>query len=336
MTTSPTSRLILAVSCIPILMGIAIVAFAWPNLNLAPRDLPLGVVGPTSATAAITTQLRSQDPGAFVTHTYATETDARTAIKHRDIEGAIVITPTGTTLLVASGDSAFVAQLLTQSLTAMSTQHDGSQALSVVDVVPSTAKDPHGLGLASSVLPLVIIGMLTGIIVTVLSRPGRLRLTLLTSVAIVSGLLADALIQGWLGALDGSWFANSGVLILMIFATASTVAGLGTLLGPAGLGLGALLMVFVGIPFSGISSGPTLLPKAIAIIGQALPPGAGINLLRSTAFFDGEGGTGSFVVLCVWSLLGLALVSIEMLRQGGLTRSTEAILNRSPTSANAG
>ena len=59
------------------------------------------------------------------------------------------------------------------------------------------------------------------------------------------------------------------------------------LIGPAGIALGALLMVFVGNPWSGIASVPELLPKAAGFIGQLLPPGAGANLLRNTAFFDG-------------------------------------------------
>jgi hypothetical protein len=49
-------------------------------------------------------------------------------------------------------------------------------------------------------------------------------------------------------------------------------------------------MVLIGNPFSGVGTGPELLPQPVGAIGQLLPPGAGGNLLRSTAFFDGAGG----------------------------------------------
>ena len=41
------------------------------------------------------------------------------------------------------------------------------------------------------------------------------------------------------------------------------------------------------------------------MIGRLLPPGAGGNLLRNTAFFDGAGSGGPLAVLLVWTVLGL-------------------------------
>jgi uncharacterized protein HemX len=51
-----------------------------------------------------------------------------------------------------------------------------------------------------------------------------------------------------------------------------------------------------------------MLPKAAGWIGQALPPGAGGNLLRSTAFFDNAGGAGHLAVLLVWAALGVGAI----------------------------
>ncbi|MGW0800458.1 hypothetical protein ACWD3G_37695, partial [Streptomyces sp. NPDC002692] len=90
-----------------------------------------------------------------------------------------------------------------------------------------------------------------------------------------------------------------------MLAISSTGVGLISLIGPAGLGLGAALMVFVGNPFSGGTSAPELLPKVVNDIGQWLPPGAGMNLLRSTAYFDGNGSEGHLAVLVLWTALGL-------------------------------
>jgi hypothetical protein len=51
-----------------------------------------------------------------------------------------------------------------------------------------------------------------------------------------------------------------------------------------------------------------MLPQPWGEIGQFLPPGAGVSLVRSVAFFDGAGARMPLVVLTVWLLAGLALV----------------------------
>jgi hypothetical protein len=85
--------------------------------------------------------------------------------------------------------------------------------------------------------------------------------------------------------------------------------------GRAGAALGALLMVLVGNPFSGVSSAPELLPEPGGAIGQLLPPGAGGSLLRSTAFFDGAGASGPLTVLLAWVAVGLVLAGAAALRR---------------------
>ena len=67
-------------------------------------------------------------------------------------------------------------------------------------------------------------------------------------------------------------------------------------------------MVFVGNPFSGVSSAPQLLPSPAGTLGQILPPGAGASLLRSSAFFHGYGSGAHLVVLAIWAGCGLTAV----------------------------
>ena len=64
-------------------------------------------------------------------------------------------------------------------------------------------------------------------------------------------------------------------------------------------------MVLVGNPWSA-SRRPRSLPQPIGGIGQLLPPGAGGNLLRSTAFFGGAGSGSHLVVLAAYAAVGLA------------------------------
>jgi hypothetical protein len=134
------------------------------------------------------------------------------------------------------------------------------------------------------------------------------------------------MVQSWLGVIGGEWIVNAGVLALTVAAVAALLAGLSALLGHAGLALGAVLMVLVGNPWSGISSAPELLPSGVGLTGQLLPPGAGGNLLRSTAFFDGAGGARHLAVLLAWTAVGVAAMAAGRLLQRRRATRSEPVL----------
>lgn len=69
----------------------------------------------------------------------------------------------------------------------------------------------------------------------------------------------------------------------------------------------AVAMMLIGNPLSGTSTAPEMLPGWSGTLGQLLPPGAGGQLLRSTAFFDGHGATYPVIVLVTWLALGVVL-----------------------------
>ncbi len=314
MTTSPNRErrpLIAAVLLIPLVIALALAAFAWPSARLEPRELPVGVAGPSQAAVSIEQRLAERE-GAFELHRYADEAAARRAIEDREVYGAIVAGPQGLTVLTASAASPLVAQLLQQPFTGPAAE--SGPPVRVVDVVAADPQDPRGSALGASVFPLVLAGVLIGAVLFLLTRPGLVQAAALVVTAGLTGLTALGVAQGWLGVLSGNWLVNAGVLGLTVTAIAATVAGLGALLGRAGLPLGAALMIFVGNPFSGVTSAPELLPKAAGVLGQLLPPGAGGTLLRGTAFFDGAGSSRPLFVLVGWVVLGLLAIGAGALR----------------------
>ncbi|GGU88986.1 hypothetical protein FHX79_11613 [Streptomyces cavourensis] len=222
-------------------------------------------------------------------HRFDDEVAAREAIEERTVYGAVVAGPEGPHVLTASAASPVVAQLLREAVTAAAPE--GIQ-VRVTDVVAAPPGDPRGSALGASVLPLALAGMGAGAAVTLLGLRGtRAALTLTASAALV-GLAATAMAHSWLGVITGDWWTEAGVLALTVLAIGSAAAGLAALLGPRGIGLGALLMILLGNPFSGVTSAPQLLPEPVGTIGQWLPPGAGGSLLRSVAFFDGNAAGG--------------------------------------------
>jgi hypothetical protein len=308
----PPWRQIIILSVVaPLVVALAVLAFTWPAARTAPRSLPVGVVGTGPAVQQAVSGLTSADPNAFDLHLYADDATARTAIKNRDVYGAFEITSQGVTVLTASAGGTTVAQLLSSVGEKVSAQlgpaHATATGPAVLDVVKTAGDDPRGAVLASAVSPLVLGGVIIAVIVAVLVgfRPAWRELLALVAVSAVAGLGAHLVIQSYLGAMPGDQVRTWAALSLMLFAISSTVAGMSAVLGPGGVALGAALMVFVGNPFSGVTSAPELMPDGINRIGQFLPPGAGANLLRSTAYFDGHGATSHLLVLGIWSAFGV-------------------------------
>ena len=284
--------------------AVLVALFAWPAIKTAPRDLPVVVAAPPPAAAALAERLRSARPGAFAVTAVADQAAADAALRQRRAYAAFVLQPDGPALHVASAAAPVVAQLLTQQAQALG----GRQPVRVVDVVPTDADDPRGAGFAAGFLPLVLTSMVAGILLIAAVDARRARLAGISVFAVLAGLVGGAVLQYWLEALPGPYLTNAAVIGLLTLAVAGAVAGLGALLGPAGIGLGGLLVFVLGNPLSAVASAPELLPRPWGQLGQLLPPGAGARLLRSSAYFDGAGGTVAAWTLTAWAVAGLALL----------------------------
>jgi hypothetical protein len=216
--------LVAVVVLVPLLAGLALAAFAWPAARLAPRDLPIGVVAPAAAGEAIEQRL-ARDGDAVEVLRFADQASARTAIADRDVYGAIVVAPDGTTVLTASAASPLVAQLLQQAASALpagagsgTATPPAAGAVRVVDAVPADPDDPRGAALAASVLPLVLAGMAAGVLVWLAGGAWPVRWAVLVVASGAAGLVAAGIAQGWLGVLEGDWLVNAGVLGLTVLA----------------------------------------------------------------------------------------------------------------------
>lgn len=309
----PWRQLLIVSIALPMVIVAAVLAFAWPAARIQPRDLPVGIVGTSTGSQQLIDHLAAADPGGYQFRLYDDDAAASTAIRDRDVYGAFDVTAGQVEVLEASAAGPAVAQLLSTVGAKLAAETTPPAPRVVVrDVVPLSASDPRGLVFGSSLLPLTICGVLVAaaIGVAVRFRPAWRQVVALTVVSAVAGAGAYLISQTFLGALPNQGAADWAGLALTILAISASTAGLVALVGPAGLGLAAVLMVFVGNPFSGATSAPDLLPTAVHHIGQWLPPGAGANLLRSTAYFGGNGASGHLGVLLVWTVLGFAAIAL--------------------------
>ena len=295
----PSAAVILLV---PIVVAAVLTLFAWPNARLEPRDLPIGVAGPESATGPIEQKLQGSS-NSFEIHRYANEAEAREAIEDRDVYGSFLATPEGPTVLTSSAASPAVAQVL------------GHAASDVGAPTEDVVAAPRGSALASAVLPMVIAGLLTGVAAALLTTNALGRVGLLLAGSVLAGLASAAIVQSWLDIVRGDWATNAAVLSLTVLSIGAAITGLYAWLGERGVVLGALTMILIGNPFSAASTAPELLPTPVGGLGQLMPPGAGANLLRSTGFFDGAAAGQHVAVLAAWALGGLALVGLAAMRR---------------------
>jgi hypothetical protein len=73
-------------------------------------------------------------------------------------------------------------------------------------VVPADVHDPEGIGLDSSLLPLVIVGVIAGLVIWAAGGTGLHRTAALLVAATLAGLVAIGVVAGWLGIIPGPWF----------------------------------------------------------------------------------------------------------------------------------
>jgi hypothetical protein len=318
----PWRQLLIISLVLPLMIGAAVLAFAWPAARIAPHDLPVGIVGTSPASEGAVSAMRHAQPGGFSFQLYPDKASARSAIKSRDIYGAFAFGPRRVTVLEASAASPAVAQIL-NGIGQQLAHHANEQAAASgeywvhmraaqEDVVAISPSDPRGLVLGVLIVPMTISSIIMAAAVALLFkfRPAWRQITAVTIVSATAGLGAYLIAQGFLGALPHEHWATWAALSLSVFAIGTTASGLVALVGAAGMGLSAALMIFLGNAFSGNTSAPQLLPSAVGHIGQWFPPGAANNLLRSTTYFNGHGASGHLFVLITWSVLGVAAIIV--------------------------
>lgn len=297
-----------------VVLAVLAIAFALPAVRSKPHDIPIGAAGPQAASGQVEAILEKQAPGAFAVTYYPGEAALRDAILNRDVYGGFSFGQDGPAVLVATGGSPMVAQMLTQIGNGISQQT--GMTLRSEDLAPPTADDSRGVGLAASALPITLAGMLPAVaLMLLLKREVWTRFTAAVVFAGVAGVTIAALLRYVFGSTDQNLWGVAAGLTLGILAAGLTMLGLGSLFGRVGLALGALLALLVGNPLSGLNSAPEMLPSGWGELGQWLPQGATATLLRSTAFFGGAGSIMPILILTCWALAGTALIIFAAIRQ---------------------
>lgn len=222
------------------------------------KDVAFGVVAPQASVEQAVDRLDGLPGSPLDPRALPDEETARKQIENRDIDGALVVRPTGTadTLLVASGSGRALSIALGALIDAMSEAQ--GRTVRTVDVAPVSPQDFNGLSSFYLVIGLSVGAYLCASILAISAgaRPANptraaTRLGAMVLVALGGGLGGAVIVGPVLGALPGSVWALWGLGALLIFAVGAATLALQGLFGVIGIGLAILLIVIAGNPSAG-------------------------------------------------------------------------------------
>lgn len=298
-----------------------------------PHDVAVGVVAPQQQAAQLQHKLDAAAGHPLSPEVVADRATAVQRIRSADLSGALVVDPTSTTdeLIVASGGGASLATALEQLATQVSTQQ--GRTVKVTDIVPLQSGDARGLTGFYLVIGWLVGGYLVASLLGVAkgSRPATprravIRLGATVPYALASGLGGALIVDQWLGAQTGHFWALWGLGTLLVLSSATVTMAFQVLFGTVGIGVTVLLFVVLGNPSAGGAYQTQLLPALWRTVGGWIPNGAGTEAVRRIVYFDAHGVGSRLLVIAAYIVVGVFVtLGASILRaRTGLDREARA------------
>lgn len=297
-----------------------------------PHAVGIGVVAPGQQATALAQRLDSLPDRPLDAEVVADEAAARQRLQDGTLPAVLVVKPTGTedTLLVASARGSSLVSAVEAVVGQVEAQQ--GRTTTTTDVVPLEAGDARGLTGFYLVIGWLVGGYLVASLIGVArgARPANLRraairLAAMLPYAAVSGLGGALVVDTWLGALTGHFWALAGVGTLLVLSSATVTMALQVLFGTVGIGLTIVLFVVLGNPSAGGAYQTELLPALWRKVGEALPNGAGTTALREIVYFGSHGLAGHVWVIAAYAVAGtvVALAAAAVRERTGAGRAPE-------------
>lgn len=318
------SALGVAITGFVVLLAAAILQLAFVGSYVGalhdptPHKVPIDLVAPYTIAPALLGGLDSLAGTPLDVHRAASAATARGDVESRRVYGFFEPHSKGPdTLVVASAANRATAVALTSIFAGFEASRH-RPAARVVDLAPLPAGDPNGLSGFYAVVGWMIGGYLGATLLGLVGETrSRSRVRALARVlglavyAVASGVLSVLLLDRGIGVLGGHFEDLCGIAALSIFAAGASTAALQSLLGMAGTGVAILAFVVVGNPASGGPYARDLLPQFWRVVGEYLPPGAAVDLVRNVLYFGGRAIQTPIIVLGAWAAAG-AIIALAL------------------------
>ena len=163
------------------------------------------------------------------------------------------------------------------------------------------------VGLAAAFFPLVIGGLVGGVLISLRVVGIRARMLALSVYAVFAGVVLAVVLQLVFGLLTGPMIVNLLALGLSVLGTAALIVGLTALLGARGVIVGAAFTILVANPLAGATIPRDLIAAPWGQLGQFTAPGAAYSLLRGLNDFPAASHLTQWLILAAWTSSGILL-----------------------------
>ena len=287
-------------------------AYTYATANPKPEYIPIAVVGeglPDAQEVPLITDLEvALGSSLNVRHTPDRAT-AEHELSQQNVFGVVEVDEANheMALQISSASGQAVATVLTQAAPPVAAK--AGYRVTVTDAHPLQKGDPHGLTIFYMTIAAVVVGFVGAIQLMGHASALRLweRIGFTAGYALLGGLFVTITVDRIVGTLDLPFFESWGIVAFTMFTCGMVFTMFNSLFGGWAILPTWGVMILLGNPTSGGSVAWPLLPRILARIGGWLPPGASVDALHTAVYFPADQHLAPFVVLAVWSALGMSV-----------------------------
>ena len=277
---------------------VGLFAFADPT----PSGAPIGVVGSPGAAQQVADRLSAVQPGGYLVRPFTDTGAAEAAMRTGDVVAAYVPGHPARALL-APASSAIRANDVYATLSAV----DPGAPTARVAVVPTAPGDVSGIGLMFVGLPLLLVGLITGLLLLQFAT-WSFRARLVT----VAATGAFASVFTYLLAEQMSVLPNDEWLLLWGFLLTQTIGwiviGVAPFVKQFLLPVAMTFVVVLQLPTGGATVPGDMLPPVLRFLNAVMPFAQYVDLARSSAYFGGAHLLKPLLTLLAWAVAGAGLI----------------------------
>jgi len=281
-----------------------IAAFHAPH----PHDVPIAVVGSSSAASTLQADLDDAQPGVFDVRAFDDLDTAQEAVLRGQV--AVAVDPGDAQLYKASAHQYQVSALIPAMLTPVLTAEGDAPA--VVDLAPLPAYDEYGTVSLYLMLAWCIGGYMVAMFIGLMGAPlrHRTRVTVILVGAAVISLVTNLLAGPVVGAVQGH-FAELALLgWAWIVAIGLAVNGISYFVGRFVALPAMIVFVFLSMPASGGAYPAWFMPQPFAAL-NAVVVGSGITEMLKRVLYDvGPGYSRGLTMMASYAVAGVVLMLV--------------------------